>query len=229
MGIFPRGAGPHHRPSRHVRRDRTSARRAGRRPQPDRAGGRPLGGGAPVRGHRADADQAARTCSSSTSPPPRSRPTEAERLFAIVRSLRDRGTSVIFISHRLEELPGFVDTVTVLRDGHHVQTGRHRGDDADRRSCASWSGARWRTSTGAPTTASSWAMSCCASKASRSRVPSATSSFSSQGRRGGHAGRARRRRPHRDRPGHLRHRARRERARSGSMARKSRSRTRARC
>ena len=51
-------------------------------------------------------------------------PTEADRLFAIVRSLRDRGTSVIFISHRLEELHGFVDSVTVLRDGHHVQTGR---------------------------------------------------------------------------------------------------------
>ena len=49
-------------------------------------------------------------------------PTEAERLFAIVRSLRDRGTSVIFISHRLEELPGLVDSVTVLRDGRHVQT-----------------------------------------------------------------------------------------------------------
>ncbi len=49
-------------------------------------------------------------------------PTEAERLFSIVRSLRDRGTAVIFISHRLEELPGFVDSVTVLRDGHHVQT-----------------------------------------------------------------------------------------------------------
>ena len=49
-------------------------------------------------------------------------PTEADRLFDIVRALRDRGTSVIFISHRLEELPGFVDTVTVLRDGRHVQT-----------------------------------------------------------------------------------------------------------
>lgn len=49
-------------------------------------------------------------------------PSESARLFSVVRTLRDRGTSVIFISHRLEELPGFVDTVTVLRDGHHVQT-----------------------------------------------------------------------------------------------------------
>lgn len=49
-------------------------------------------------------------------------PSEADRLFAIVRRLRERGTSVIFISHRLEELPGFVDRVTVLRDGRHVRT-----------------------------------------------------------------------------------------------------------
>ena len=47
---------------------------------------------------------------------------ETERLFRIVRSLRQRGTSVIFISHRLEELEGLVDTVTVLRDGRHVAT-----------------------------------------------------------------------------------------------------------
>ncbi len=49
-------------------------------------------------------------------------PSEADRLFATVRKLRERGTSIIFISHRLEELPGFVDTVTVLRDGRHVTT-----------------------------------------------------------------------------------------------------------
>jgi rhamnose transport system ATP-binding protein len=49
-------------------------------------------------------------------------PSEADRLFRIVRGLRDRGTSVIFISHRLEELFGFVDRVTVLRDGRHVHT-----------------------------------------------------------------------------------------------------------
>jgi rhamnose transport system ATP-binding protein len=49
-------------------------------------------------------------------------PTEADRLFSVVRTLRDKGTSIIFISHRLEELPGFVDSVTVLRDGHHVKT-----------------------------------------------------------------------------------------------------------
>jgi rhamnose transport system ATP-binding protein len=49
-------------------------------------------------------------------------PSETARLFRIVRRLRERGTSVVFISHRLEELEGLVDTVTVLRDGEHVTT-----------------------------------------------------------------------------------------------------------
>jgi rhamnose transport system ATP-binding protein len=49
-------------------------------------------------------------------------PSETERLFRVVRRLRDRGASVVFISHRLEELEGLVDTVTVLRDGQHVAT-----------------------------------------------------------------------------------------------------------
>jgi rhamnose transport system ATP-binding protein len=49
-------------------------------------------------------------------------PNEAHRLFEIMRRLRDQGASLVFISHRLEELSGFVDTVTVLRDGRHVET-----------------------------------------------------------------------------------------------------------
>jgi rhamnose transport system ATP-binding protein len=49
-------------------------------------------------------------------------PVEAERLFAVVRRLRSHGASVLFISHRIEELHGFVDSVTVLRDGKHVGT-----------------------------------------------------------------------------------------------------------
>jgi rhamnose transport system ATP-binding protein len=49
-------------------------------------------------------------------------PSETERLLQVVRHLRDRGTSIVFISHRLEELEGLVDRVTVLRDGRHVAT-----------------------------------------------------------------------------------------------------------
>src|SRR5262249_21853645 len=49
-------------------------------------------------------------------------PAETARLFRVVRRLRDRGTAIIFISHRLEELAGLVDKVTVLRDGRHIAT-----------------------------------------------------------------------------------------------------------
>jgi ribose transport system ATP-binding protein len=45
---------------------------------------------------------------------------EAERLFAVVRRLRDQGTSVLFVSHKLEEVFAICDTVTVLRDGVSV-------------------------------------------------------------------------------------------------------------
>ena len=47
---------------------------------------------------------------------------EAERLFAVVRSLRDSGTTIVYVSHFLEEVLALVDTVTVLRDGRLVQT-----------------------------------------------------------------------------------------------------------
>ena len=46
--------------------------------------------------------------------------TEVERLFEIVRSLRQKGISIIYISHRLEEIIGLADDVTVLRDGKVV-------------------------------------------------------------------------------------------------------------
>jgi rhamnose transport system ATP-binding protein len=49
-------------------------------------------------------------------------PSETDRLFRVVRRFRDQGTSVVLISHRLEDLEGLVDTVTVLRDGEHVAT-----------------------------------------------------------------------------------------------------------
>ncbi|HEY4350969.1 MAG TPA: sugar ABC transporter ATP-binding protein [Paraburkholderia sp.] len=47
---------------------------------------------------------------------------DAQRLFDAVRRLRDAGTSIIYVSHRLNELFGFADRVTVFRDGRHVHT-----------------------------------------------------------------------------------------------------------
>ncbi len=42
---------------------------------------------------------------------------EVDRLFGVVRTLRERGAALMFISHRLEEVFAICDTVTVMRDG----------------------------------------------------------------------------------------------------------------
>ena len=47
---------------------------------------------------------------------------EVERLFAIVRRLRDRGVAILFVSHRLDEVFDLCDRATVFRDGKHVIT-----------------------------------------------------------------------------------------------------------
>ncbi|MBX3748020.1 MAG: sugar ABC transporter ATP-binding protein [Verrucomicrobiae bacterium] len=48
---------------------------------------------------------------------------DAETLFAVVRRLRERGVSVIYISHFLEECRAICDRYTVLRDGESVGSG----------------------------------------------------------------------------------------------------------
>ncbi|MGC8781432.1 MAG: sugar ABC transporter ATP-binding protein [Anaerolineae bacterium] len=47
---------------------------------------------------------------------------DVEALFAAVRLLREHGVGIIYISHRLEEVFQLADRVTVLRDGHLVDT-----------------------------------------------------------------------------------------------------------
>jgi ribose transport system ATP-binding protein len=47
-------------------------------------------------------------------------PHETERLFAILRRLRDDGAAILFVSHKLEEIFALCDRVTVLRDGRLV-------------------------------------------------------------------------------------------------------------
>lgn len=47
---------------------------------------------------------------------------EAERLFDLVDRLKARGTTLVYVSHRLEEIFRLCDRVTVLRDGQHIET-----------------------------------------------------------------------------------------------------------
>jgi ABC-type sugar transport system ATPase subunit len=48
--------------------------------------------------------------------------TETVRLFEIIDGLRERGRTVVFISHRMEEIYRVADRITVLRDGRNVGT-----------------------------------------------------------------------------------------------------------
>jgi ribose transport system ATP-binding protein len=47
---------------------------------------------------------------------------EVRRLFDIVRSLKAEGVSIVYISHRMNEILTIADEITVLRDGKHIVT-----------------------------------------------------------------------------------------------------------
>ena len=49
---------------------------------------------------------------------------EVEELFRLIRSLKQKGLAIIYISHRLEELNFIADHLTILRDGHAVYQGK---------------------------------------------------------------------------------------------------------
>ena len=51
-------------------------------------------------------------------------PQEVEEFFTIVRSLRDAGKAIVFITHKLHEILEIADRVSVLRQGRVVGTGR---------------------------------------------------------------------------------------------------------
>jgi ABC-type sugar transport system ATPase subunit len=56
---------------------------------------------------------------------------EVEALFSIVRSLRDQGVAIAYISHRLEEIFELCDRVTVVRDGRYISTKRVASTNKD--------------------------------------------------------------------------------------------------
>lgn len=47
---------------------------------------------------------------------------EVEKMFELVHLLRDSGVTIIYISHRLEEIFSLSDRVTILRDGQKIKT-----------------------------------------------------------------------------------------------------------
>jgi ABC-type sugar transport system ATPase subunit len=48
--------------------------------------------------------------------------TESERLFSVIATLKERGVSVIYVSHKIDEVLRISDRITVLRDGTLVGT-----------------------------------------------------------------------------------------------------------
>lgn len=49
---------------------------------------------------------------------------ETEVLFKVVNSLRKKGVSIVYISHRMEEIFELCDRITILRDGTYIDTKR---------------------------------------------------------------------------------------------------------
>lgn len=47
---------------------------------------------------------------------------DTERLLAILREINEKGTTIVFVSHRLKEVRELCDRISVLRDGHYVTT-----------------------------------------------------------------------------------------------------------
>jgi ribose transport system ATP-binding protein len=50
--------------------------------------------------------------------------TESEALFRVLREIRASGNSVLYVSHRLDEVMALCDRATVLRDGKSIDSGR---------------------------------------------------------------------------------------------------------
>lgn len=47
---------------------------------------------------------------------------EIDNMFKIIKDLKSKGISIIYVSHRLEELPIICDRISIYRDGHYIKT-----------------------------------------------------------------------------------------------------------
>jgi ribose transport system ATP-binding protein len=56
---------------------------------------------------------------------------DAERLLGIIRTLRERGVGIIYISHRLDEVFRIADRITVMKDGASVKTVERKDVEID--------------------------------------------------------------------------------------------------
>ncbi|HIV24774.1 MAG TPA: ATP-binding cassette domain-containing protein [Candidatus Scatomonas pullistercoris] len=57
---------------------------------------------------------------------------EVEHLFRIIAMLKQRGVSIIYISHKMEEILKISDDVTIMRDGRWIATERKENLDTDK-------------------------------------------------------------------------------------------------
>ena len=60
-------------------------------------------------------------------------PGETERLFELMAQLKADGVTIVYISHKLDEVERITDEVIVMRDGRFVARAAHREPDAARR------------------------------------------------------------------------------------------------
>ncbi len=56
---------------------------------------------------------------------------EVESLFRMIKDLKSRGTGVVYISHKMDEIFRIADEITVLRDGENVNTWQAKDVDSD--------------------------------------------------------------------------------------------------
>jgi ABC-type sugar transport system ATPase subunit len=68
---------------------------------------------------------------------------EQKKLYQVVKDLKQSGVTVIYISHRLEELFEICDRVSVLRDGQYIETIDIKDTDRQGLTSGPWRRKRW--------------------------------------------------------------------------------------